>query len=307
MFFDWDGDMFWSENEDLENARDDYGEVIRLKPNWSSPYFRRGLILSWLGKTDAALRDLDKAVELGPEEDEVVELYFQRGQLLHAKKRHAQAIADYTEVIRRRPKGFRYYMSRGHAFHANGDYDKAIADFGKVIEIGFDEHWAHEYRGDAWRAKGDSVKAKAEYAAALRAKPDLAEQLCDWASDASKSGFFKSAIDYYDRATRIDEKHAQGFNGIAWVLATCQADSLRDGKKAVVMATRACELTEWKDHGYLDTLAASYAESGDFKEAVRWQLKAKDLAPADEKDDFQSRVSLYKSAKPYRTNVTPKG
>ena len=65
-------------------------------------------------------------------------------------------------------------------------------------------------------------------------------------------------------------------------------------------ATKACQLSEWKDIDALDTLAAAYAESGDFADAVKWQTKARDLAPANDKADLQSRLGLYQAHKPYR-------
>jgi serine/threonine-protein kinase len=59
-------------------------------------------------------------------------------------------------------------------------------------------------------------------------------------------------------------------------------------------------LTEWKQSGYFDTLAAAYAEAGEFDEAVRWQTKAMEEVPESEKADFHVRLELYKAGKPYR-------
>ena len=57
-------------------------------------------------------------------------------------------------------------------------------------------------------------------------------------------------------------------------MATCPEAKYRDGGKAVESATRACELTKWKSSEFLNTLAAAYAESGDFDAAVTWQTRA---------------------------------
>jgi hypothetical protein len=66
----------------------------------------------------------------------------------------------------------------------------------------------------------------------------------------------------------------------AWILATCPDSRLRDGKLAVAEATRAAELTNAQEEGAViigeelfATLAAAYAEAGDFASAVRWEQR----------------------------------
>jgi hypothetical protein len=69
----------------------------------------------------------------------------------------------------------------------------------------------------------------------------------------------------------------------------------------VASATRACELTGWKNAGVLDTLAAASAEAGDFASAVKWQTRAIELLPGQERNkDLRSRLDLYQHQQPYR-------
>ncbi len=99
----------------------------------------------------------------------------------------------------------------------------------------------------------------------------------------------------------LDPKDATAYNCRAWIWGTCPEAEYRDGKKAVESATRACELTEWKDAFPLGTLAAANAEAGDFDAAVKWQTKANGLYvdPAD-KVKGEERLKLYQEKKPYR-------
>jgi tetratricopeptide (TPR) repeat protein len=114
-------------------------------------------------------------------------------------------------------------------------------------------------------------------------------------------GNYDKAISNYDAAIRLDpEKYVDAYNNLAWIFATCSDKQYRDGKRAVDCATKACELTDWKENVWFDTLAAAYAEAGDFDKAVEWQQKAIDLADERSKDKLRSRLDLYKAGKPYR-------
>lgn len=53
------------------------------------------------------------------------------------------------------------------------------------------------------------------------------------------------------------------------------------------------------------TLAAAYAESGDFQQVIEWQSKAIELGGArKEINDYRQRLELYKQGKPYREAPT---
>ena len=94
---------------------------------------------------------------------------------------------------------------------------------------------------------------------------------------------------------------AFALNSLAWVCATHHSKELRNGSEAVELATRACELTNWREFNFLDTLAAAYAERGNFDEAVKWQMRAKQLVPeAHLAEKCNSRILLYESRTPYR-------
>jgi tetratricopeptide (TPR) repeat protein len=88
------------------------------------------------------------------------------------------------------------------------------------------------------------------------------------------------------------------YNGRAWLRATCSDEKYRDGASAVEDATTACELMSWNDFQSLETLAAAYAEAGDFVEAVDCQEKAIELAHDDKKEGCRIRLKLYKEGKP---------
>jgi len=117
-----------------------------------------------------------------------------------------------------------------------------------------------------------------------------------------KKEYDKSIADY-NEALRLNPADAYNWNARAWFAATCPDAKYRNGKNAVADATKACELTAWKNGGWIDTLAAAYAEAGDFESAVKWQTTSIELADEKSKADLRSRFELYKAGKPYRQEV----
>src|SRR5262249_2313418 len=106
---------------------------------------------------------------------------------------------------------------------------------------------------------------------------------------------FAKAIVDYDEAIRLDPSSAAAYKNRAWIWATCPVARVRDGRKAVESALRGCELTDWKDPTYIETLAAAYADVGDFDAAAKTQARAIELVK-----DFGGRLKLYQEKKRYR-------
>ena len=163
------------------------------------------------------------------------------------------------------------YFNRGVDSLRKGKHDKAITDFTAAIRLDPNYEPAYALRGIAWGTKGDCEKAIADF----------------------------------NQAVAINPKDAPAHNDLAWLYATCPDKNYRDGKKAVENANKAYRLTAEKNCGCLDTLAAAYAENGDFKKARELEAKVIEMAVTDKsvtatnKADAASRLELYKQNKPY--------
>jgi len=111
---------------------------------------------------------------------------------------------------------------------------------------------------------------------------------------------YDEAIADYESAVKADPGYALACNNLAWLQATCPEGEFRNGVQAVEKATRACELTNWKNASYIDTLAAACAEAGNFDEAIKWQKKAVDLLPKEQRSRYhKAKVKLYQAGQPY--------
>ena len=112
-------------------------------------------------------------------------------------------------------------------------------------------------------------------------------------------GQYDRAIADFKKAIEINPLVAEAYNNLAWLLATAKVPDYLNGKKAVELARKACELSEWKDPNYLDTLAAAYARVGDFENAVKWQEKALESSKSARKPELQRRLDFYRESKPW--------
>ena len=291
----------WAKAEDVvpvEQALTVFTERIRAHPQDGFAYTMRALVRQDKDELDAALHDYDQALRLSPK---YASLYCARAGARHAKGEYDHAIADYNEAIRLDPKCVAAYIGRGMSRGARKDYDKAIEDFSEAIWLAPLSLSAYGNRGLAWHFKKEFKKAIVDYDRVIRLDPEnvLTHNRRALAWKALKA--YGKAVADFESAIQLDSKEPVTINGLAWIRATCPDAKYRDGKRAVESATKACELTGWKNASYLATLAAAHAESGDFDTAVKWQARANALyRDAEERAGGEARLELYRAKTPYR-------
>lgn len=113
---------------------------------------------------------------------------------------------------------------------------------------------------------------------------------------------YTNAVILLQHAIQSSPAEAQNYNQLAWLRATCSEAAVRNGAEAVPIAQQACELTRWQERNSIDTLAAAYAETGDFKHAIEFQQQALRTGKpnASEQTAMHERLALYQQAKPFR-------
>lgn len=112
----------------------------------------------------------------------------------------------------------------------------------------------------------------------------------------------QEAIRWYERAAGQGDLVA--LKRVSWLRATSPVAAIRNGTSAVEFAQKAAELTKQKDAGVLDTLAAAYAEAGQFEKAIRAEQRAISLSKReDDQKEYGLRLKLYQEKKPYRAEA----
>ncbi len=329
-FYTIRGTLF-GQREEYDKALSDFNEALRLDPGSSIAYRRRGIVWSRKGDLDKAVHDYDEALRLDPLN--AVSLGY-RGTAWLMTQQYDKAIADYTAATRLDPKFAAAYCNRGFAFYKRREFDRAIADFNEALRLDPKNALPHVARGSAWYEKGEYESAKADFNQAIRLGSNDAETYGMRGSTCHKMGEYGQAIADCSEAIRLNPKLGQAYTvrGITWyyedeyakavadlkeaillqptetyaysalalIHAECPVERFRDGKEAVKLATKACELSDWKNAYCVCTLGAAYAEAGDFEKAVKWQEKCLELSSESEKNKWGYLLDLYKSGKPSR-------
>ena len=189
--------------------------------------------------------------------------------------RRDEALRDFLEVIRLQPQLDLGYYNAGVIYNLQRRYKEAIDMMTRAIQLQKDSRGLarrRSERGTAYFHLGDFKRAQADFVVALR----------------------------------VDRRDPDVLNNVAWFRATCPDAHFRNGKEAVELATRACTLDKWKDPDQLDTLAAAYAEMGNFAEAERYQQKAITLLSEDEalRPKFRARLEQYRAKQPVRQEIS---
>jgi tetratricopeptide (TPR) repeat protein len=183
-----------------------------------------------------------------------------------------------------------------------GDYDTAIFHFNESIRLDPFELRPYAGRGAAYYRKKNYEKAIESYGEGLQIDPRSDALHFDRGTSYWSLGRAQAAADDFREAIRLNPKNDFAYNGLAWILATAPDDEMRDGRQSLKLATKACDLTAWKNPYHLSALAAAHAETGNFEEAVRRHRQSMALPdyPQDKLDRARQRLLLYEQRKPYR-------
>jgi Flp pilus assembly protein TadD len=194
----------------------------------------------------------------------------------------------------------------GIVLYRQGKTEQAINQFYKTLELDADNRRAHNNLGILLAQRGDLDGAIRHFVKVTQLDPGNDRAHHNLGQAFYSKGQIRSATKHYGESLRLTPTSPATLAGLSWVLATTNKDEFRNGAEALRLAKRACELTDYRNPETLRTLAAAYAETGQFMEAVEAAQKAVDLylASGDQRRAAHTArmLQLYKGGKPYRAN-----
>jgi tetratricopeptide (TPR) repeat protein len=261
---------YWKNPETLWN------HTLAVSPSNDMAHTNLGYLSLRRGEWDQAISHFEKALEI--RSSHPFALYKRGGALIESNLAGAfaqkgmleDAIDHYERAAKLRPDYGDVYLNLGSILFGQGRTDEAIALLRKAATVQPEDGGFHTILGGTFLKKGLRNDAIAEYELAARVSPQ-------------------------DPLPR---------NNLAWLLATCDDASIRDGAKAIALASRAVQLSRGADPSYLRTLAAANAEAGRLSEAINVAHRAKDMATSQGNlqlaNVLQGDIALYEINLPLR-------
>lgn len=197
-------------DKDFTSALQTMDGMVDNYPDQPLAYIGRGLILDSLNRTDEAIADYTKAIELDPENSGA---YLNRAVVYTKLNNPDKAIADYTTAIELDPADNDPYISRGVIYGNLGDYDKALADFNQAVQMDPQSISAYLYRGSLYENIGQPDKALADYQEATKIDPQSPYAYTSIASLYSQQENYDEALTYYNRTIEVNPQYAVAYVG----------------------------------------------------------------------------------------------
>ena len=250
-------------NNQMKQALADVNESIHLQPGSVTSLLLRARLMQSQEKLDDALKDVETALKIRPG---MTSALFLKSTIHEGQRDFVQAADSMQEIVKRDPENEQAQLMLGMYYSMASKVKEALGQFDRILEKNDNNTAAFYWRADTRLNVGDHKGARQDYENVLQRSP----------------------------------QHEATLNNLAWLLATSPENELRDGKRAVKLAVQAGELSKYKKPHILSTMAAAYAESGDYSKAVEWSTKAVKMGREDLQGQLEAELKSYQEKKPWR-------
>lgn len=288
-----------------------WSRCLELHPESVIASYNKGLALQDLGRTREAVEFYQRTVELKPEHlDAHLNLGVARlalGEPAIATNQFTRALriqvgypkalsglgaalfelgdidgaaAYCQEAIHADPALFGPYAILGRVFSARGDRARAIQHFLQAIRLAPGSAQTHHLVGCEYLATGNLPEAEVHLREAARLAPRWSDPHLRLADVLNSQRRSREAVAAYRQGLRSNPDSPEALNNLSWILATNPDPALRDGAEATRLAWAACQLTGHKLPVLVGTLAAAFAEAGEFDKAEATAHRAAAMARA---------------------------
>jgi tetratricopeptide (TPR) repeat protein len=276
-------------------AENEYSSLLQQKPGYRNAMLGLAQALAAENNFEAATAQLRQGLAVYPDDPD---LQFALGDILVEAGKLDDAFAHYSAIRVAHPQLPAALVQHARELAAGGSLTNALQQLSLAQKLAPDDRAVRLSREALLMQTGDMDNGAGQFSNVAQAQTEYNLAL----SLAMKGD--PEALSHYREAVRLNPNWPTALNDLAWVLATAKTDGMRDGRQAVMLAERACNLTHRKEARYLGTLDAAYAEAGRFGEAVATARIAQELASRAGQTNIATfaaqRIKLYQSNLPYR-------
>jgi tetratricopeptide (TPR) repeat protein len=209
----------------------------------------------------------------------------------------------YAADVATRPSNARARSNLASVFIEQGRAKEAEPLLLEAIRLNPNYPEAQANLGVAYVVEGRAQDALAPFERAIALAPDYVAIWRNYGEALASLGRYADAAHAFRKVLPSSPDDPDLLEGLAWILATAPDASVRDGRTAVELARHAAELSG-NAPNVLDTLAAAYAENGQFADAVatdeRALAQARNEHRADLVEQIEFRLQLYRQGIKYR-------
>ena len=192
----------------------------------------------------------------------------------------------------------------GIVYLRQGNVDEAISLLQAAVDLRPDNSPAHENLAKALLQKGKVADALIHYQKLLELQPDNIEVHNIVGTALIQQRRIREGVEEWEKVLAIQPDNGNAMSNLAWVFATSPDDSLRDGTKAIQLASEALRISGNRIPILFRTLAAAYAESGRFSEAIQTAQQGIELANSQGNSELAAElngnIALYQEQRPLR-------
>ena len=294
----WNQTAYWHDSKSL------WKHTMAVAPDNHIGFTNFGDALLKDGRFNEAIQQYLKAIELDPTDSDAQNglgnAFAQEGQ-------PRDATEHYRKAIELRPTDPQYHNNIGNVLCQQGLLEDGIAHYRRALELRPDptdlQNAETEFNlANAFLRKNQPEEAILHYRRALEIQPNDADTMDNLATALLRRGHAAEAMEQYQKASRISPESASIRSDFAWALATCPEPSLRNGPRAVELAEQARRLNG-QDPIILRSMAAAYAENGQFSQATETARNALGLATAQGNAPLvrtlKKELELYQTGVPF--------
>ena len=210
----------------------------------------------------------------------------------------------WRSTLEHNPNSFMPQSNLGVLLLQQGQLDEAGIHLEKALELRPDLAGVHNNYGYLLMQQGRVGDAIPFFRQALDLSPDMADAHMNLGDAWLRQGRLAQAVEQYQAALTSQPTNVVVLYKLCWVMGSAADAEVRNGHKAVEYGEKASRLTDAKSEVVLGVLAAAYAESGNYDEALSTARRAAALPTAQANSGIlsllQSQIQLYQKGQPFR-------